>query len=82
MQGLGDEDRAGDTEVFFRGDEGGATEVGGGADAFEDGGQGDEGVGVGVGEGVGACLDGGGAGGEEGRGQELDVRFFVRGDVF
>lgn len=82
MQGLGHENRSRNPQVLFRGDEGRAAEVGGGADAFEDGGQGHEGVRVRVGEGVGAGLDGVGAGGGEGGGEELHVGFFVVGDVF
>ena len=81
MEGLGDEDGARDAEVGFAGDEAGAAQVGGRADAFEDGGEADEGFGVRVGETVGACGDGLGAGGREGGGEEFDVLFFVVGDV-
>ena len=38
VEGFGDEDGAGDAEVGFAGYEAGAAEVGGCADAFEDGG--------------------------------------------
>ena len=82
VEGFGDEDGAGDAEVGFAGYEAGAAEVGGCADAFEDGGEGDEGFGVRVGEGVGAGCDWGVAGGGEGGGEQFDVLFFVVGDVF
>ncbi len=81
MDGFGDEDGAGDAQVGFAGDEGGAAEVGGHADAFEDGGERDEGFGVRVGEAVGAGCDGCVAGRHEGGGEELDVLFFVVDDV-
>lgn len=81
VEGFGDEDGAGDAEVGLAGDEAGAAEVGGCADALEHRGEGDEGFRVRVGEVVRAGCDGGGAGGHDGRGEELDVLFFVVGDV-
>lgn len=82
VDGLGDENGAGNAEVFFRGDEGGAAEIGRGADAFEHGRQRHEGFGVRVGEAVGAGLDGLGAQRADGRFEGLHVQFFVVGDVF
>ena len=82
VQGLSDEDGARNAEVGLTGDEAGAAEVGGCADAFEHGGEGDEGFWVGVGEAVGAGCDWFGARSGKGRGEELDVLFFVVGDVF
>ncbi len=81
VEGFGDEDGARDAEVFLAGDEAGAAEVGGCADALEDRGECDEGFGVRVREVVGAGCDWFGAGGGECRGEELDVLFFVVGDV-
>lgn len=81
VQGLGDEDGAGDAEVGLARDEAGAAQVGGDADALEHRGEADEGFGVGVGEAVGAGGDGFGAGGGEGGGEEFDVLFFIVGDV-
>lgn len=82
VERFGDEDGARNAEVGLAGDEAGAAEVGGYADALEHRGEGDEGFGVRVGEVVRAGCDGGGAGGHDGRGEELDVLFFVVGDVF
>ena len=81
VEGFGDEDGTGDAEVGFASDEAGATEVGGGTDAFEHGGEGDEGFGVGVGEAVGAGCDGFRSSGREGGGEEHNVLFLVVGDV-
>ena len=81
MQGFGDEDGARDAEVGFAGDEAGAAQVGGHADALEHRGERDEGFRVRVGEAVRAGGDGGGAGGHEGRGEQLDVLLLVVGDV-
>ena len=52
MAGLGGEDAAGRGEVVGRGDVGRGAEVGGHADAFENGREGYEGFRVGVGEAV------------------------------
>ena len=82
VEGFGDEDGPRDAEVGLAGDEAGAAEVGGCADALEHRGEGDEGFGVRVGELVRAGRDGFGARGGDGRGEELDVLFFVVGDVF
>ena len=82
VQSLGHENGTGNTEVRLGGDEACTAEVGGGADAFEHGGEGDEGHGVRVGEGVGAGLHGRGAGGGEGGLKVEYVLFFVVRDIF
>ena len=81
VEGFRDEDGACDGKIILAGDETGAAEVGGCADAFEHRGEGYEGFGVGVREVVRAGGDWLGAGGGEGRGEERDVFFFVVSDV-
>ena len=79
---LGHEDGTGNAEVRLGGDEACTAQVGVGADAFEHGGEGDEGHGVRVGEGVGAGLHGDGTGGGD-RGLKVEyVLFFVVRDIF
>lgn len=58
---LDGQDGTGGSEVGFGGNGTCGTEVGGHADAFEDGGEGEEGFGVCGREGVGCLVDGGGA---------------------
>ena len=81
VQGLDGQDGAGGGEVGFACDQGRAREVGRGADALEDGGQGDEGQYVRVREVVGAGRDGRVAGGGDGGGEEGDVGLLVVRDV-
>jgi hypothetical protein len=77
---LDGQDRAGGRQVGLRHDVGGGAEVGGNTNALEDRGGGQEARDAGHAEVVGALLDGDGAGGGQGRGQERDVGSLIAAD--
>ena len=80
MKSLSDHDGRRCSENAFVGDEAGGSEVGGGADAFEDGGEGHEGLHVGVGEVVGAGAYRSSACGSDGGGEESDMGLLIFDD--
>jgi hypothetical protein len=77
---LNGQDRGGGGQVGLRHDVGGGAEVGGNTNALEDRGGGKEALHARHAEVVGALLDGDGAGGGQGRGQEGDVGRLVAAD--
>ena len=82
MEGLGCQDGTGNGQVVLAGDQGRTTKVSRSTDAFEDGGEGDEGCNIGVREVVGAGRDRGLAVCLKSRSQDLNVDLFIIGDIF
>lgn len=81
VEGLCDEDGAGDAQVGLAGDKGCGAEVGRSANALEDAGERDEGLDIGVREVVGARLHWSDSSGLESTSEELDVLLLIVGDV-
>lgn len=81
MEGLSDQDRAGNGQVVLAGDQRSTAEVGGSADALKDGREGDEAPDILVGEVVSAGIDRSDVGSLQGAGEKHDMLLLIVGDV-